>query len=94
MRVKNYYKILGVERTASSADIKRAYYALVKELHPDRGNKSPELEKRIAEINEAYEVLGDLDKRLDYSILLSYSKKLKEEVKLKDYSVKKSRGAW
>ena len=62
---RDYYKILGVSRSASDAEIKRAYHQLAREYHPDL-NKSPESEERFKEINEAYEVLGDRKKRAQY----------------------------
>jgi curved DNA-binding protein len=69
MEYKDYYKILGVERSASEQDIKKAYRKLAMKLHPDRnpGNKSAE--DKFKEINEAYEVLGDKEKRTRYDQL-------------------------
>ncbi len=84
MKIKNYYKILGIDRTASSAVIKKAYYQLARRYHPDRHPNNPEIVIRFAEINEAYDVLGDLDNRLKYSMLLSYSKKHKEDLLIQD----------
>lgn len=65
---KDYYAILGVERSASQDEIKRAYRRLAKELHPDR-NPDPEAQQRFRDVNEAYEVLGDKDKRARYDEL-------------------------
>lgn len=66
MNYKDYYKILGVERNASENDIKKAYRKLARKYHPDinPGNKSAEA--RFKEINEAYEVLSDKEKREKY----------------------------
>lgn len=66
MYKEDYYHILGVKRDASLEEIKLAYRKLVKEYHPDKGKVSPE---RIKEINEAYSVLGNPDKRLRYDLL-------------------------
>ncbi|MGB9911449.1 MAG: DnaJ C-terminal domain-containing protein [Microgenomates group bacterium] len=62
---KDYYEILGVSRDASLEEIKKAYRKLALEWHPDR-NKSPEAEEKFKEINEAYEVLSDKEKRAAY----------------------------
>jgi len=62
---RDYYEILGVGRNASEAEIKRAYRRLARQYHPDV-NKSPEAEERFKEINEAYEVLSDPEKRATY----------------------------
>lgn len=63
MEFRDYYKILGVERTADSQEIKRAYRKLAKEYHPDRNPGNTKAEDRFKEINEAYEVLSDPAKR-------------------------------
>jgi molecular chaperone DnaJ len=62
---RDYYDILGVNRSASDAEIKRAYHRLARQYHPDL-NKSPDAEEKFKEINEAYEVLGDRRKRVQY----------------------------
>ncbi len=65
MAQRDYYEILGVSRSASSDEIKRAYRKLVKQYHPDI-NDGPDADTRIKEINEAYEVLSDTQKRAAY----------------------------
>ena len=62
---RDYYDILGVERCASNAEIKRAFRKLALEYHPDR-NKKPEAEAKFIEINEAYEVLSNPERRARY----------------------------
>uniref|UniRef100_A0A7C2BY49 Molecular chaperone DnaJ n=1 Tax=Thermus islandicus TaxID=540988 RepID=A0A7C2BY49_9DEIN len=62
---KDYYAILGVPRNATPEEIKRAYKRLARQYHPDV-NKSPEAEERFKEINEAYAVLSDPEKRRLY----------------------------
>lgn len=62
---KDYYKTLGVDKNASAQDIKKAYRKLAVEYHPDK-NKSKEAEEKFKEINEAYEVLSNPQKRQNY----------------------------
>jgi len=64
---KDYYEVLGVSRSASDADIKKAYRRLAMKYHPDRNpGKEKEATERFKEINEAYGVLGDPEKRQQY----------------------------
>ncbi|WP_439882967.1 DnaJ C-terminal domain-containing protein [Pontibacter sp. MBLB2868] len=69
MEYKDYYKILGVDKTASQADIKKAYRALAKKYHPDKTKGDPAAEEKFKDISEAYEVLGDKEKRQQYDQL-------------------------
>jgi len=62
---RDYYDVLGVSRTASTEEIKRAYRNLARRYHPDV-NKDPDAEAKFKEINEAYEVLSDETKRRTY----------------------------
>ncbi len=64
--VKDYYKILGVDRNASDEEIKRAFRRLARKYHPDLNPGNKEAEERFKEINEAYSVLSDLEKRRQY----------------------------
>ncbi len=63
---KDYYKILGVEKSASADDIKRAYRKLARQYHPDVNPNDPNAETHFKDINEAYEVLSDPEKRKKY----------------------------
>ncbi|HOV85015.1 MAG TPA: DnaJ C-terminal domain-containing protein [Syntrophobacteraceae bacterium] len=68
IKFKDYYKTLGVSRTASQEEIQRAYRKLARKYHPDV-NKASNAEEKFKEINEAYEVLKDPDKRSKYDQL-------------------------
>ena len=68
MKYKDYYETLGVSRDATSQTIKSAYRKLARKYHPDV-NKSPDAQNKFKEINEAYEVLGDENKRKRYDQL-------------------------
>jgi len=69
MDYKDYYKVLGVERTANADEIKKAYRKLAMKYHPDRNQGNKQSEDRFKEINEAYEVLSDPQKRNRYDQL-------------------------
>src|SRR5579884_2936106 len=66
MPTKDFYEVLGVNRTASADDIKRAYRQLARKHHPDVAEDKAAAEHRFKEINEAYEVLSDSQKRANY----------------------------
>ena len=66
MDYKDYYKILGVDRKASEDDIRKAYRDLAKKHHPDRNPNDKQAEERFKDINEAYQVLSDSQKRSVY----------------------------
>ncbi|MEW5941920.1 MAG: J domain-containing protein, partial [Chloroflexota bacterium] len=69
MEYKDYYKILGVERSASAEDIRKAYRKLALQYHPDRNPGNKQAEDRFKDINEAYQVLSDSQKRARYDQL-------------------------
>ncbi len=66
MPTKDFYEVLGVSRSANAEDIKRAYRTLARTHHPDVSENKAEAEHRFKEINEAYEVLSDPQKRAQY----------------------------
>jgi DnaJ-class molecular chaperone len=69
MDFKDYYKVLGVTRAASGEDIKKAFRKLARRYHPDVNPGDKKAEAKFKEINEAYEVLSDPDKRKKYDTL-------------------------
>ncbi len=66
MQYRDYYQTLGVSKDASQAEIKKAYRKLAREYHPDVNPDDPNAEEKFKDINEAYQVLSDEDKRQKY----------------------------
>src|SRR5438876_11959546 len=66
MAKRDYYEILGVQRTATDAEMKASYRKLAMKWHPDRNPGDKDCEHRFKEINEAYEILKDPNKRAAY----------------------------
>ncbi|OUJ76126.1 DnaJ C-terminal domain-containing protein [Hymenobacter crusticola] len=69
MDYKDYYKILGLDKSATKDQIKKAYRKLAREYHPDVNPNNPEAEQKFKEVNEAHEVLSDDEKRQKYDQL-------------------------
>lgn len=69
MEYKDYYKILGLERSASADDVRKAYRKLAMQYHPDRNPGDKGAEEKFKDINEAYQVLSDAQKRARYDQL-------------------------
>ena len=69
MAAKNYYRTLGVGRDASGEEIKKAYRKLAMEHHPDRNQDKAGCEENLKEINEAYRVLGNQERKRQYDLL-------------------------
>ena len=69
MEYRDYYQVLGVARDASQDDIRKAFRKLARKYHPDTAENKETAEEKFKEINEAYEVLGEADKRAKYDRL-------------------------
>jgi len=67
--MKDYYEIMGLTPEATGEEIKKTYRKLAMQYHPDRNLGDPECEERLKEMNEAYQVLGDEQKRRHYDFL-------------------------
>ncbi|GER39392.1 chaperone protein dnaJ [Striga asiatica] len=63
---RDFYDVLGVNKNATASEIKKAYYGLAKKLHPDTNKDDPEAERKFQEVQKAYEVLKDDEKRQQY----------------------------
>ena len=69
MNYKDYYSVLGISKTATKAEIKKAYRSLAKKYHPDKTNSNSALEEKFKEVSEAYEVLSNDENRKKYDEL-------------------------
>ena len=69
VKYKDYYEILGVSRSSTAKEIKTAFRKLARKYHPDANKNNKDAEEKFKEINEAYEVLGDTEKRRRYDTL-------------------------
>src|SRR3954466_14365849 len=65
-QTKDYYNVIGVPSSATQDDIKKAYRKLASKHHPDKNQNDPKAAERFKEISEAYQVLGDAEKRKQY----------------------------
>ena len=92
MEFKDYYKVLGVERGASEADIKSAYRKLARKYHPDVNPNNKKAEAQFKDVNEAYQVLSDPEKRRKYDQLgADWEHGLDQEEILRRYAASQGR---
>ena len=85
MQFKDYYQILNVNRDASAEDIKKTFRRLAMQYHPDRNPEGVrEAGEKFKEINEAYEVLGDEQRRFQYDRLVNYSSNPRKTMHVED----------
>jgi len=79
MANKDYYEVLGLDKSASDDEIKKAFKKAALKYHPDRNQGNAEAEEKFKEINEAYQVLSDPEKKQRYDQLI---KMLQERVQI------------
>lgn len=90
MTIKNYYKVLGVKRTASTAAIKDRFKKLIKILDPNKHPNNPKVHEKYREVIEAYKVLGNLETRLEYAQLFHTNKSFQDRLAVRDYEYRKA----
>ncbi|MGC2763695.1 MAG: J domain-containing protein [Candidatus Binatus sp.] len=91
MELRDYYKTLGVDRKASGAEIKSAYRKLARKFHPDVNPNNQDAEAKFKQLNEAYQVIGDADKRKKYDELgADWEHGVSQEEMMRRYARQKS----
>ena len=82
-KIIDYYKVLGIDQTSSTEEVRVAYLKLAKKYHPDRNNDDEISLVKFTLINEAYSILGNLENRLKYRIELQKRDHIHEQAKIK-----------
>ena len=87
--LRDYYEVLGVTKTASASEIKKAYRKMAMQYHPDRNKDNKKAENKFKDISEAYAVLSDKKKRLQYDQFGSegFHQKFSQEDIFKDFDI-------
>lgn len=89
MTYKNYYKVLGIKRTASTKEIKERFVKIIKILDPNKNADNPKVQEKYREVIEAYKVLGNLERRLKYAQIFHTNKSFQDRLAVKDYEYRK-----
>jgi DnaJ-class molecular chaperone len=80
MKPKDYYKILGIDKTASQEEVKKAYREKSHAYHPDKTDANEEKTRFFIEVGEAYNVLGDMGKRRKYDNTIETPTRVKDKI--------------
>ena len=78
MYTKDYYRIMGLPGDASEKEIKRAYRKLAMQYHPDRNRDDPHSAEKLKEINDAYHVLGNKERKMTYDLM--YHRRIEDDL--------------
>ena len=78
MYAKDYYRIMGLPGDASEEEIKRAYRKLAMQYHPDRNRDDPHSAEKLKEINNAYHVLGNKERKMTYDLI--YHRRIEDDL--------------
>ena len=82
------YRILGVSKAATGEEIKKAYRRLAKQHHPDKNNGDPEGESQFKDINQAYQIIGNEEKRRQYDLYLNlYESQIRSGSNVDDFGL-------
>src|SRR5258708_27040424 len=91
MEFRDYYKVLGVDRKARDAEIKSAFRKLARKFHPDVNPNNKDAELKFKELNEAYQVIGDAEKRKKYDELgVDWEHGVSQEEMMRRYAQQRS----
>jgi molecular chaperone DnaJ len=105
MYAKDYYRIMGLSGDASEEEIKRAYRKLAMQYHPDRNRDDPQSAEKLKEINDAYHVLGNKERKMTYDLM--YHRRIEDnlfqgiesmhpdlESLLRGFATRQNRASW